>query len=202
MFDQQVRRNGRRLSARALRGLAVAVTAAAVLAGTAGNAAAALPPGNAAQQWDQIAEDTVVGSGAFQGEGFVYMAYVAKAMHGAVSPGERHGQSADAAVSEAAYQVLVHYFPTNEPGLTALHDAALAAIPDGAAKRNGIKHGGLAVPDAGARARRVAADAGRLRGPADAVDGQRAAVRAQARRSVPAFTAPVAVEPAVGRGVQ
>ena len=65
------------------------MTAIAVLSGTAGTAAAALPPGNAAQQWDQIAEDTVVGSGAFQGEGFVYMAYVAKAMHGAVSPGER-----------------------------------------------------------------------------------------------------------------
>lgn len=145
MLDQQVRRTGRRMGVRALRGLAVGATAVAVLAGTAGSAAAALPPGNAAQQWDQIAEDTVVGSGAFQGEGFVYMAYVSKAMHGAVSPGERHGQSADAAVSEAAYQVLVHYFPANEPGLTALHDAALAAIPDGAAKRNGIKHGGLAA---------------------------------------------------------
>ena len=145
MFDQQVRRNERRMSVRALRGLAVGVAAVAVLAGTAGNAAAALPPGNAAQQWDQIAEDTVVGSGAFQGEGFVYMAYVAKAMHGAVNPGERRGQSSDAAVAEAAYEVLVHYFPTNEPGLTALHDAALAAIPDGAAKRNGIKHGGLAA---------------------------------------------------------
>ena len=46
----------------------------------------AMPPGNAAQQWDQIAEDTVVGSGAFQGEGFVYMAYVAKAMNGAAEP--------------------------------------------------------------------------------------------------------------------
>jgi hypothetical protein len=117
----------------------------AVLAGAAGSAAAALPPGNAAQQWDKIAEDTVVGSGAFQGEGFVYMGYVSKAMDGAVNPGERRGQSADAAVAEAAYRVLVHYFPANEPGLTALHDAALAAIPDGAAKGNGIRHGGLAA---------------------------------------------------------
>jgi hypothetical protein len=117
----------------------------AVLAGAAGSAAAALPPGNAAQQWDKIAEDTVVGSGAFQGEGFVYMGYVSKAMDGAVNPGERRGQSADAAVAEAAYRVLVHYFPASEPGLTVLHDAALAAIPDGAAKRNGIRHGGLAA---------------------------------------------------------
>jgi membrane-associated phospholipid phosphatase len=104
-----------------------------------------LPPGNAAQQWNKIAEDTVVGSGAFQGEGFVYMAYVSKAMDGAVNPGQRNGQSPDAAVAEAAYRVLVHYFPANEPGLTALHDAALAAIPDGPSKRNGIMYGGLAA---------------------------------------------------------
>jgi len=93
-------RGGRSPRARALRGLAVSVTAVAMLSGTAGTAHARLPPGNAAQQWDQIAEDTVVGSGAFQGEGFVYMAYVAKAMDRAVNPGERRGQSPDAAVSE------------------------------------------------------------------------------------------------------
>ena len=143
--DRRLSRYERPARARALRALAVGVTAVAVLAGAADNAAAALPPGNAAQQWDQIAEDTVVGSGAFQGEGFVYMAYVSKAMDGAVNPGERHGQSPDAAVTEAAYRVLVHYFPTKEPDLTALHDAALAAIPDGPAKRNGIKHGALAA---------------------------------------------------------
>src|SRR4051794_27312060 len=32
-------------------------------------ARAALPPGNAVQQWNKIAEDTVVGAGAFQNEG-------------------------------------------------------------------------------------------------------------------------------------
>jgi hypothetical protein len=143
--DQQVMRTERPTRARALRALAVSVTAVAVLASAADNAAAALPPGNAAQQWDQIAEDTVVGSGAFQGEGFVYMAYVSKAMHRAVNPGERNGQSPDAAVTEAAYRILVHYFPAREPDLTALHDAALAAIPAGRAKRTGIMYGGLAA---------------------------------------------------------
>jgi len=142
---QPVRRNERAMRARALRALAVGVTVVAVLAGAIDNAAAALPPGNAAQQWDQIAEDTVVGSGAFQGEGFVYMAYVSQAMHGAVNPGERNGQSPDAAVTEAAYRILVHHFPAREPDLTALHDAALAAIPAGPARRNGIKHGALAA---------------------------------------------------------
>jgi hypothetical protein len=125
----------------------VAVTAVgvAVSTGEIRTAAAALPSGNAAQQWDKIAEDTVVGSGAFQGEGFVYMAYVSMAMDRAVNPGRRLGQSPDAAVTEAAYQVLVHYFPAQEANLTALHDAALAAIPDGAAKRNGIVYGALAA---------------------------------------------------------
>jgi hypothetical protein len=132
---------------RALRLAVVAVTALGVAAstGTTRTAAAALPSGNAAQQWDKIAEDTVVGSGAFQGEGFVYMAYVSMAMDRAVNPGQRQGQSPDAAVTEAAYQILVHYFPAQEANLAALHDAALAAIPDGPAKRNGIVYGGLAA---------------------------------------------------------
>jgi len=142
---RHVKPDTRLTRARALRALAVSVTAAAVLAAAAGNAGAALPPGNAAQRWDQIAEDTVVGSGAFQGEGFVYMTYVSEAMDRAANAGEREGQSPDAAVTEAAYQVLVHSFPANAPGLTALHDAALNAIPDGPAKRNGINHRALAA---------------------------------------------------------
>ena len=60
--------------------LTVLVTGA--LAGLAGasarNAGAVLPPGNAVEQWDKIAEDTVVGSGAFQSEGMIYMAYVSE----------------------------------------------------------------------------------------------------------------------------
>src|SRR4051812_31065126 len=144
-ISSDVIRNERPARARALRALAVGVTAVAVPGGAAGNAAAALPPGNAAQQWDQIAEDRVGASGASRGGGFVYMPYVSKAMHGAVTPGERSRQSPDAAVSEAAYRVLVHYFPAREPDLTALHDAALAAIPAGRAKRTGIIHGALAA---------------------------------------------------------
>ena len=61
----------------ALRAVAIVATAVAVaaLAGEARNAGAALPPGNTVAQWNKIAEDTVVGSGAFQIEGFQYMAY-------------------------------------------------------------------------------------------------------------------------------
>jgi hypothetical protein len=131
----------------ALVGLAAygAAASAATPSGVSNPPAATLPPDNAAQEWNKIAEDTIVGSGAFQGEGFVYMAYVSMAMDRAVNPGERRGQSPDAAVTESAYRILVHYFPANAPDLTALHDAALAAIADGSAKRNGIVHGRLAA---------------------------------------------------------
>lgn len=131
------------LTARLL--VVVAVVATVLALGAGSGRAVTLPPGNAAQQWDKIAEDTVVGAGAFQGEGFVYLAYVSKAMDGAVNPGQRNGQNADAAVTQAAYDVLVNYFPAQQANLTALHDAALAAIPDGSAKRNGIMFGDLAA---------------------------------------------------------
>ena len=52
-------------------GLAFAVAASA---GVARTAAAATP--NAVEQWNKIAEDTVVTSGAFQNEGLIYMGYV------------------------------------------------------------------------------------------------------------------------------
>ena len=74
------------MKAQAFRAVAIAATAVAVaaLAGSARNAAAALPPGNTVAQWNKIAEDTVVGSGAFQAEGFIYMAYASTAVYDAV----------------------------------------------------------------------------------------------------------------------
>ena len=134
--------------------LALALFAAAVvgvLVGTAlvggvGTASGAvLPPGNAVQQWDKIAEDTVVGSGAFPNESLIYMAYVSSAMYRAVSPGERRGQSPDAAVVEAAYATLSRYFPAQAATLDALHAEALAAIPDSQAKVVGMRYGALAA---------------------------------------------------------
>ena len=47
-------------------------------------ASATLPPGNTVEQWNKIAEDTVVGSGAFQSEGLIYMAYTSAAVYDAV----------------------------------------------------------------------------------------------------------------------
>ena len=53
----------------------------------------------------------------------------------------RPGASVDAAVSSAAHDVLIHYFPTQQAALDADYAAALATIPDGAAKDAGIAVG-------------------------------------------------------------
>ena len=129
-------------------------------------AAAVLPPGNTVAQWNKIAEDMVVGSGTFQPEGVVYMAYVSAAVYDAVVAIEGgfepygppitapEGASVDAAVVEAAYGTLWAYFPPEScnpnsppgvyafclavrPSLDALYAEALAAIPPGQPKTDG-----------------------------------------------------------------
>jgi hypothetical protein len=116
-----------------------------------------LPPGNAVQQWDQLAADTVAKAGALQIEGFQYMAYVSGAVYNAVISvqggyktwGPRIkspvGASAKAAAIEAAYRVLVHYFPSPRaaalPDLDAAYAESLATIADGRAKTDGIAVG-------------------------------------------------------------
>ena len=145
--------------------MAIAALALTVVtsAGTR-HAAAALPPGNTVAQWNQIAENTIVGSGAFLPESFVYMAYASAAVYDAVVAIEGSfepygpaidapaGASADAAVVEAAYRTLWNYFPPEScnpvspaymfclgvrPSLDALYAEALAAISPGQAKAEG-----------------------------------------------------------------
>jgi hypothetical protein len=128
-------------------------TALAILIMTCATAQAALPPGNTVQQWNTIAENTVVASGAFQAEGFIYTAYAAAAVYDAVVSIEggyepygsaisaAPGASTDAAAVEAAYQTLIHYFPGQAVTLDPLYIEALAAIPDGAAKDAGLAVG-------------------------------------------------------------
>ena len=117
-------------------GIALAICPAITAsAGTTRTAAAALPPGNTVAQWNKIAEDTVVGSGAFQNEGLIYMAYTSAAVYNAVVAIEGGytpllgstlttpaGASADCAVVEAAYQTL-HYYFSVFPALVATLDA-------------------------------------------------------------------------------
>jgi hypothetical protein len=142
-----------------VRKLAVSAAALALVAftGTAKSARVTLPPGNTVEQWDKIAEDTVVGSGAFQNEGFLYMAYVSTAMYDAVTsieggykplqPPFRASKkaSADAAAIEAAYRTLSHYFSAASSTLDPLYAEALAAVPDGPAKLAGEKVGRVAA---------------------------------------------------------
>lgn len=107
---------------------------------------AALPPGTVVQQWNQIAEDTVIASGAFQNEGLIYMAYVSAAVYDAVVAIEggyapfasrieaAPGTSVDAAVVEAAYTTLRFYFAdfgSLVATLDARHMEALALLPAG-----------------------------------------------------------------------
>lgn len=137
--------------------VAAAVLLVGLAAGTARDAAAALPPGNSVEQWDQIAENTVVGSGAFQNEGYLYMAYESSAVYDAVvsieggyqplEPAFRASKNAspDAAVVEAAYRTLRHYFPAAYASLDPLYAEALSAIPDGAAKQAGERIGLVAA---------------------------------------------------------
>src|SRR5204862_3653228 len=109
---------------------------ALVLVALASPASATLPPGNTVQQWNKIAEDTVVGSGTFQPEGFIYMAYPSAAVYDAVVAIEGGfqpygppitappGASVDCAVIEAAYRTLVNYFPSQAGTLGALYAEA------------------------------------------------------------------------------
>jgi hypothetical protein len=164
--------------AQVLRVVAIAGTALAVAASaaTTRNAAAALPPGNTVAQWNQIAENIVVGSGAFQSEGLIYMAYASAAVYDAVVAIEGGyepygpqrsapaGASVDAAVVEAAYRTLWAYFPPEScnpaspptayafclgvrPSLDASYAEALAAIPPGQAKTDGQAVGLQAAND-------------------------------------------------------
>jgi hypothetical protein len=113
-------------------GLLVAVVVA--VGGASRTAQAVLPAlPNTVQQWNKIAEDTVVGSGVFQGEGEVYMSYTATAVYNAVvaieggyepyGPGVSApaGASVDCAVVEAAYRTLLHYFQSNAALVTNLN---------------------------------------------------------------------------------
>ena len=181
--DPNAHHQGRRRSVKRRRMNLFGVVAIAAVAlgvgasaSTSGDADAALPPGNTVAQWNKIAEDTVVGSGTFQSEGLIYMAYASAAVYDAVVAIEGGfepygpdrsapaGASVDAAIIEAAYRTLWAYFPPescnpSSPaavyafciGVRARLDAsyaeALAAIPSSQAKTDGQAVGLRAAND-------------------------------------------------------
>ena len=110
---------------------------AIALVALAAPASATLPPGNTVEQWNKIAEDTVVGSGAFQTEGLIYMSYTSAAVYDAAVAIDGDfepygppitappGASVDCAAVEAAYRTLRYYF-SSFPSLVANLDAYYA----------------------------------------------------------------------------
>jgi VCPO second helical-bundle domain len=118
--------------------LMLPVFIALALVALASPVSATLPPGNTVEQWNKIAEDTVVGSGAFQTEGLIYMSYTSAAVYDAavaIDGGFEPygppitappGASVDCAVIEAAYRTLVNYFPLQAGTLGALYAEALS----------------------------------------------------------------------------
>jgi hypothetical protein len=135
--------NTRRASVLTLLTAFVAAVALGAPAPTTRDAEAALPPGNTVAQWNSVAEDTVVGSGAFQSEGYIYMAYVSTAVYNAVVAIEGgyepidstitapEGASVDCAVVEAAYRTLSYYFSSFDglmANLNARHAEALSEL--------------------------------------------------------------------------
>jgi hypothetical protein len=108
---------------------------------------------NTVAQWNKIAEDVVVGSGALQIEGLVYMSYTQLAVfdalvaiHGGYAPyghalSAPAGASGDAAAVEAAYTVLATHFPASAATLAIARDNSLGAIANGQEKVDGIAVG-------------------------------------------------------------
>jgi hypothetical protein len=123
--------------------LALGLVAAGAVSRPAAGITCSLPPGNAAQQWDQIAQEAVLGKVPNQIEGFIYMGYVNGAVYDAVTSIEggyepligrvaaAPGASAEAAIAAAAHDTLVYYL-----GPSSLLDCYLGISdtqPDGAA---------------------------------------------------------------------
>jgi hypothetical protein len=134
---------------RLLAGTAITVLLALSGAGVDHAAAAVpcvLPAGNAAQQWDEIAQKTVLSVVTFQNESFIYMAYANGAAYRAVFGGPLSFlASPDAAIATAEFDALSFYFPAQSELLQCYRDASLATVPDGLAKTFGTWAGHAAA---------------------------------------------------------
>lgn len=129
-------------------GLVVAVAASTALAVPTSAGA------SAATQWNLNATNALIGTAAQAPPvAMLHLAMVHGAMYDAVNaidggytpylvaPDATPFDSQDAAAATAAYLVLVHLVPAQQPALEGLYTASLAAIPDGAAENGGIAAG-------------------------------------------------------------
>ena len=108
---------------------------------------------NPVVEWNQIALTTALTTPGTQ----IYLTYTNLAMYNAMNAIDRHYQqygpefhgprnaSQEAAAISAAFQILLYYFPAQSATLQSRYDSAIAAIPDGQAKANGIAIGQTAA---------------------------------------------------------
>jgi hypothetical protein len=132
----------------------------AILGAAVALAVPAVAQANEVTNWNAIAVSTINAQPPLTSAppaGAVFIAMVQGAVYGAVNSVDRHGRpylvdrsypkaSADAAAATAAFRVLDSLFSsTHHATLQAAYDASLAAIPDGASKRQGIEVGAMAA---------------------------------------------------------
>ncbi len=104
--------------------------------------------------WNGIAQRAAIQvAKQFQTQSMIYISFAQAAVYDAVvaieggyqpyklNLGQHPNASVDAAVAAAAHDVLVHYFPAQQAALDTDFANALAAIPNGAAKDEGIALG-------------------------------------------------------------
>lgn len=132
---------------------------AAALAGLAALFAPAVGSADTVTQWNQNAANALyVTAAQAPNVSVLHMAMVQGAVYDAVNAidGGREGylltsrvatrtDSKDASAATAAYKVLLSIVPAQEPALTALYNASLMGISDGAAKTRGIAVGNAAA---------------------------------------------------------
>ena len=159
---------------------------------------------NIVAQWNKIAEDTVVATGAPQIEGFVYMSYTQTAVYDALvgidgtyqsfgsAVAAPAGASRDAAVVEAASETLAFYIPSAAGPVGAARTTSLAAIPDGQAKTDGLAVGHQAAANI------IALQDGRRPPTADRVDVVVPDQDPRAGRVAPDAALPRAADPVGG----
>jgi hypothetical protein len=108
--------------------------------------------------WNRVAQRTAIQvAKQFQAQSAISIAFAQAAVYDAViaidggyTPYQvrlqpRPGASVDAAVAAAAHDVLVHYFPAQQPALDADYMQALSTIPDGTPKAEGTAVGQAAA---------------------------------------------------------
>ena len=113
----------------------------------------AAPGDNAVVHWNEIALNTIIAdpTRSTPSASSLYVAIVQASVYDAVMAiegthepyafdGNAPGASVDAAVATAAYDVLVHYFGTQQT-LTDAYAQSLAAVPDGESKEDGVEVG-------------------------------------------------------------